>query len=260
MSNAFEAAYGVGAAAADTAAFLSSLGRECVAAGANVIDINLQRRHDNPRAAEMAVKAVQSACECQVCLSCGNPETLEAGLKACQRPPIVNYVSMDKQRLDQFLPLAARYRADLVLLLTDPLPPSTPDEALGTAAVLIGAANEAGIPNERILIDPGVLHVTYSAGQRHVQSLFDLIPALADAFEPAIRTTCWVENVSSGASKKLRPFINCGFLGLLSGLGVSSVFMDVLEPQAARTMRLMRIFCNELIFSEAELDRRSTHS
>lgn len=233
-----------------------SLAKECVAAGAGILDINLQDRYDTPAMMVKVVNAVQSGCDYQLCLSCRKPDTLEAGLRVCQRPPLVNYVSLDAGRLDSFLPLAAQYRTELVLMTADPVPHPTLEENLKSAAILVGTANEAGIPNNRILIDPGVFHISHSVGQQHCRTLMQLVPAIREAFDPEIRTTCWVNNISAGASRNTRPFINSAFLAVLSGLGLSSAFMDVLDPQIARMSRLLRIFRNELIYSEAELDHR----
>jgi len=230
------------------ALFLGNVAKECVAAGASVLEINLQQRYDMPEVMEYAINAVQKGVHHQVCISSSRPDTLEAGLKACHRPPIVNY--------EQLLPLVARYNAEVVLLTADPVPPPTLEETIKSAAILVGAANEAGIPNSHILIDPGVLHIAYSVGQSHSRALLELIPALREAFDPPVRTTCWIDNVSTGAPRRLRPFINSSFLAMLSGLGLSSAFVDVLENQMARTMRLMRVFANELIYSDAEIDRR----
>lgn len=233
-----------------------NLARACVKAGAAILDINLQGKYDDPVTMERVVSAVQSGCDYQLCLSCSKSETLKAGLQACERPPLVNYASMEAKRLDRFLPLAAEHRAELVLMTGDPVPPPTFEDTLKTAAILVGAANEAGIPNHRILIDPGVLHITYSIGQQHCRTLKQLIPAISKAFEPEIRTTCWVNNISAGASRNSRPFINGAFLAMLSGLGISFVFLDVLDPSMAKMTRLLRIFNDELIFSETELDDR----
>lgn len=100
-------------------------------------------------------------------------------MKACSRPAIVNYVSLDAGRHERFLPLPAKYRAEVVLLTADPLPPTELEETLKSGAIPVGTANEAVISNDRILVDPGVLHVTYSIGQRQSQALIDLIPAIS---------------------------------------------------------------------------------
>ena len=243
------------AADGERAAFLGGLAKECIAAGADALDINLQQRKDRPEVMEAAVKAVQSAVDCQLCLSANRADTLEAGLRECKRPAIVNYVSMDERRLREILPLAAYYDAYLVLLVADPVAPSRAEDAVKQAAVLVGAANEAGIPNDRLMLDPGVLHVTTEMGQRHSQMLIELLPALAEAFDPPIRTVCWVNNVSAAAPRKVRPAMDNAFLAMLGGLGLSAAFLDVLNKEAMRTRRLVGVFRNEVIYADAEVER-----
>lgn len=241
----------------ERAAVLAEVARQCVAAGADALDINLQQKRDRPEVMEFAVKAIQAAVDCQLCLSANRADTLEAGLRECKRPPIVNYVSMDERRLREILPLAAYYNAELVLLVSDPVAPSRAEDAVKAAAVLVGAANEGGIPNERLLLDPGVLHVTAEMGQYHSRMLLDLLPALAETFEPPIRTTCWIDNVSAAAPRRLRPAIDSAFLAMLGGLGLSSAFVDVLNREMMRTSRLISVFRNEVIYADAEVERGS---
>jgi len=237
-----------------SAKFLEILAKQCVAAGADILNINLQQRYDRPEVMEFAVKTIQEAANCQLCLSSNRPDTMERGLKACQRPPIVNYVSLDKKRLEETLPLAAQYGAEVVLYLTDPIAPASVEDTVKLAAILVGAANEAGVSNDRIIIDPGVLHVTSEPGQRRIKILTELLPALADAFEPPVRTTCWVNNISAGAGKRLRPAINNTFLAMLAGLGLSSAFVDVLNKDTMRTIRLIKVFRNQRIYSDGDIE------
>jgi len=239
----------------ERAEFLRHLARQCVAAGADILDINLQQRYDKPEVMEFVIERVQEVVSCQLCLSSNSADTLEAGLRACQRPPIVNHVSLDRKRLEQALPLAARYSAEVILLTADPAPPRDVEDTLKSAAVLVGAANESGIPNDRIIIDPGVLHVTHETGQRHAETLLELLPALTDAFEPPVRTTCWINNVSAGAARRLRPAIDNTFLTMLAGLGLSSAFVDVFAKETMRTIRLLRILRNEVIYSDRDIEQ-----
>ncbi len=237
-----------------SAEFLKALAKQCVAAGADILNINLQQRYDRPEVVEFAVKIIQEVVDCQLCLSSNRPDTLERGLQACQRPPIVNYVSLDKKRLEETLPLAAQYGAEVVLYLADPIAPASVEDTMKLAAILAGAANEAGISNDRIIIDPGVLHVTSEPGQRRIKTLTELLPALTETFEPPVRTTCWVKNVSAGAAKRWRPAINNTFLAMFAGLGLSSAFVDVLNKETMRTIRLIKVFRNQRIYSDGDIE------
>jgi 5-methyltetrahydrofolate corrinoid/iron sulfur protein methyltransferase len=234
-------------------ASFQDLAESCLKAGAEVLEINLQQRFDEPEHMELAIKAIQQVAECQLCLSCTKAETLEAGLKICRRPPIVNYVAIDSRRLQEILPLAVNYGAEAVLLISDPAQPGDAQQMLEKAAILVGAANISGIPNERIILDPGIFHVTKEIGQRHLVEVMDLLRAIPQTFDPPVRTTCWLGNSSAGAPAKMRPLIETTLLAMLSGVGLSSVFLDVLKRENQRTLHLLKIFNNEEVYADSEL-------
>jgi 5-methyltetrahydrofolate corrinoid/iron sulfur protein methyltransferase len=121
--------------------------------------------------------------------------------------------------------------------------------------VLAGAANESGIANGNIYLDPGVLHVTSDLGQRYSRTLLELLPALAETFDPPVKTTCWINNASAGAPRRLRPAINNTFLSMLGGVGLSSAFVDVLNKDIMRTIRLIKMLKDEAIYSDREVER-----
>ncbi|MDP2931521.1 MAG: dihydropteroate synthase, partial [Chloroflexota bacterium] len=188
---------GAEAGACSPAEVLEEMARQCVKAGADILEINIQQHHDRPEVMEFAVKAVQQVTDRQLCLSSNNPEALEAGLRICKRPPLVDYVSVEEARLRQVLPLVARHGADVVLLITDPAALTDAQGMLKKAAVLVGAANESGIANRSILIDPGLLHVTSEAGQRHLVEVAEFLRALPEIFDPPVGSTCWLSNSSA---------------------------------------------------------------
>ncbi len=110
--------------ASEPAKTLRELTQQCVAAGANAVEINIQQHYDRPEAIEFAVKVVQQVTDLQLCLSTNNNKVLEAGLRACKRPPLVNYISIDEARLRQMLPLIANRGAGVILLVSDPTAPT----------------------------------------------------------------------------------------------------------------------------------------
>ena len=234
--------------------FLQELASDCIKAGADTLDINLQQQYDEPEIMKFAIETVQGAVDCQLCLSSNRADTLEAGLRACKRPPIVNYVSLDKEKLEEILPLIARYKAEVILSVIGSMALNGTEDILKSAAVLVGAANESGISNKRIIIDPGALHVTSDVGQRHTKTLLELLPALSEVFDPPIRTTCWINNVSAGAPRRLRPAINNTFLAMLAGVGLSSAFVDALNRETMRAVRLIRIFRDDVIYSDHDVE------
>ena len=246
---------GIWRAQHDPTEIIADLAGQCKESGADVIEINIQQHYDLPDTMEFAVKTVQKATRSKLCLSTHNPEALEAGLKVCVPPPIVNYLSIDEQRLEKMLPMIANYEAEAVLLLAEA--PELPDaeEMLKKAAILVGAANESGIPNERLLIDIGLFHITAETGQRHLLEVMELLRAMPEAFDPPVRSTCWIGNASVGARRRLRRQINAALLAMLAGAGLSSAFVDALDRETMRAVRLIQVFRNEVIYSDGEIER-----
>ena len=246
---------GIWRAQHDPTELIAGLAGRCEQSGADVIEINIQQHYDLPDTMEFAVKAVQKATRSKLCLSTNNPEALEAGLKACSHPPIVNYVSIDEERLGKMLPMIANYEAEAVLLLAEA--PELPDaeEMMKKAAILVGAANERGIPNERLLIDIGLFHITTDTGQRHLLEVMEFLRAMPEAFDPPVRSTCWIGNASAGAPRRLRRQISAALLALLAGAGLSSTFVDALDRETMKAVRLIRVFRNEVIYSDGEIER-----
>ena len=233
---------------------LQDLTEQCITAGANALEINIQQYHDLPEAMKFAVNAVQQATALQLCLSTNSAEALEAGLRACKRPPLVNYISIDEPRLREMLPLIANHGAGVVLLVSDPAAPTDAREMVQKAAIMVGAANEMGIPNDSIFIDPGLIHITSTVGQRHLIEVMEFLRALPDATEQPVKSTCWLGNISAGAPWQMHPVIETALLPMLAGLGLSSVFLDVLRWENMRAVRLMKIFNNEVVYSDSEIE------
>ena len=240
--------------AGNAARDLADLARQCAAAGAGAIEINVQQRFALPEAMRFAVRAIQPAVDAQLCLSANNAAVLEAGLKECKRPSLANYLSVDEARLKEMLPAIARYGAGAVLLVSDPSSPADAREMLQKTAILVGAANKAGVSNDRILVDPGLVHITADIGQRHLAEVFEFLRALPDATDPPVRSTCWLANSSTGAPRRLRPAIETTLLPMLAGTGLSSVFMNVLSRLNKRAARLVSIFSNQVIYSDGEIE------
>jgi cobalamin-dependent methionine synthase I len=233
---------------------LQDLVEQCITAGANALEINIQQYHDLPEAMKFAVNAVQQATNLQLCLSTNSAEALEAGLRACKRPPLINYISIDEAKLRQMLPLVANHGAGVVLLVSDPTAPTDAHEMLQKTAILVGAANEVGIPNDSIFVDPGLIHITSDLGQRHLTEVMEFLRTLPNATEPPVKSTCWLANCSAGAPKRLRPAIETTLLPMLASAGLSSVFLDVLPRENRRTVRMIKIFNNEVIYSDSEAE------
>jgi cobalamin-dependent methionine synthase I len=236
-------------------ASISEMADKLKAAGSDMLNVNLSLDGDgDEKYMGAVVEAVQSA-GLPLSIDSRNFRAHSAAIKAARVPVTLNYVSAEESRSNwtgEILKLAADHKTDLVLLALRKGTPADADERLAIISELMEKANSAGIPNERLIIDPVILHLGGGIGQKHAVAVQQTLYGLRELVEPPVRTTCWLSNISAGASKELRPAINDAFLAMLAGLGLWSAYLDVLNRETMRTVRLIRALTDEAVYSLAD--------
>jgi len=236
-------------------AAVAAMALELKEAGADIININLSLDGEgDERYMPAVVEAVQLA-RLPISVDSRNPAAHLAALGVANVPVTINYVSGEesqKAEMDEILKVASDAHADLVLYAIKKGTPADADERLAIISDLIERANRAGVPNAHLIVDPVILHIGGGIGQDQAVAVQDTLYGLREMVEPSIRTTCWLSNVSAGAPSELRFAINDTFLSMLAGLGLWSAYVDVLNRETMRTVRLIRALKNEAVYSLAD--------
>ncbi len=226
------------------------------AAGADMLAVSLSLDGDGDE--KYMKTAVLGAREAGLTLSIDsrNPDAQEIAAEAAGSKIIINYLSADFRRekeMAEILGAAASANADLVIYPLRKGIPADADERLGIIEDLMEKANTAGIANDRLIIDLMVLHMAGNVrGQEQAVAVQETLYGLSELVEPPVRTTCWLSNISAGSARDLRPEINRTYLAMLAGLGLWSAYIDVLDKETMRTVRLVRAFKNESVYSQAD--------
>ncbi len=206
--------------------------------GMDWIDINLgPARKGGPELMEFVVKTVQEAIgdETPLCLDTSNVEAMEAGLAAHKGKAIINSIMCRPERYEKMIPLAVKYKANMIALMwwPDGLPRDE-NERAALAVELIYAANEAGVPNEDIFVDGIVTPVNIQ--QPQLMSLMAFQEMLQD-IAPGAKSTCGLSNVSNGPPDELRPILNQTYMVMLERKGMYSVIADAYDDQLVAIAR-----------------------
>ncbi|HEY5902360.1 MAG TPA: dihydropteroate synthase, partial [Anaerolineales bacterium] len=138
------------------AAFVQELARRQVEAGADYLDVNAGTGMGNEvDDLVWLVDTVQQAVDVPLCLDSADPVVLKAGMECVQRTPMVNSISGEAARLDGILPLVAQQGSPVIALLLDDhgISPDV-DGRLAVARTVIERARAAGLPDEKVFIDP----------------------------------------------------------------------------------------------------------
>jgi len=217
---------------------IQKLALEEQAAGVDWIDINLgPARKGGAELMEWVVKTVQEVVsDIPLALDTSNIDAIEAGLSVHQGAALVNSVMARSERYTVMLPMVAKYGADMIALLWGPDGlPRDENERAALAVELCYAANEAGIANEKLFIDPIITPVNIQ--QPQLMNTLTFMEMLQD-IAPGAKSTCGLSNISNGTP--WREPLNQVYMIMLERAGMySSIvdFEDVLLMDIAKDKR-----------------------
>lgn len=197
--------------------------------GMNYIDINLgPAKKDGPELMPWVVEVVQEVVDdVPLALDTSNVDAIEAAIKVCKLPPLINSIMVRPERYERMVPIAAENNCDFIALMWGPDGlPRDENERAALCVELVYFANEAGIPNEKIWVDGIVTPVNIQ--QPQAISLMEFQGMLQD-MAPGVKSTCGLSNISNGPPIHLRPILNQTFMVMLQKYGMYSVIADPLD-------------------------------
>jgi 5-methyltetrahydrofolate corrinoid/iron sulfur protein methyltransferase len=213
---------------------IQELARAEVEAGMDYLDLNIgPARKAGDELMEWVVDTVREVTDKPLSLDTTNPVAMEAGLKAAKGKSLIN--SIAPARVDEELPLVKKYGAAMIGLLwgLDGMPRDANERAL-IAVDLIYKANELGIPNEDIWIDPIVSPVSVEINQ--VKACLEFMSMLGE-IAPGCRSTVGLSNISNGTPAELRPYLNQTYLIMLMRYGLHSAIVDAFDTELKKIAR-----------------------
>jgi len=227
--------------------------------GMDYIDINLgPAKKDGHELMPWVVEAVQEVVDdVPLALDTSNIDAIEAALKVCKQTPIINSIMARPERYERMIPLAAESGADFVALMWGPEGlPRDENERAALCVELLYAANEAGIPNEKIWVDGIVTPVNIQ--QPQLVSLMEFQGMLQD-IAPGAKSTCGLSNISNGPPENLRPILNQTYMVMLERHGMVSVIADPLDDKLKDIAKgdrqdIVDLICGVMDGNEPDMD------
>lgn len=198
--------------------------------GMDYLDLNVGPVTKEPvETMEWIVGTVQEFTDLPLCLDTTNPVAMEAGLKICKKKALINSASGTSESKEKMLPLVPKYSAGVVLsVINDAGLPSDADERAASILESAAFANEIGVPNEDIWIDPVLLPV--GVDQRQVSSYLEFIQMIPD-LAPGAKSVCGLSNLSYGAPKELKGLLNRTFLVMIAKYGQHSAIVSGFDEE-----------------------------
>ncbi len=205
-------------------------------AGIDYLDLNIgPARKGGDELMSWLVDTVQAVSSTPLSLDTTNAVATEAGLKACKGKALINSVSLQPERLEKILPLVKQYNADVIGLLwgVEGMPRDANERCM-LAVDLIYKANETGVSNESIWIDPIATPICVDTIQ--VKAGLEFMSMLAE-IAPGCKSIVGLSNISNGAPSHLRPYLNRTYLAMLMKYGIYSAIVDAFDSELVRLAR-----------------------
>lgn len=217
------------------ARLLQEMAKEQAAAGMDYIDLNVGPARKDPEVMAWLVEAVQAVVDVPLALDSTNTLAVEAGLRVAKWPPLINSASGKAESRERMLPLAAKYDCGVVVsVLNDRGIPADAEARAESVMDTVAYANDLGIDNERMWIDPILLPI--SVAQQGVVACMEFTQMLPDLL-PGVKSTIGLSNISNGAPEELRPMLNKTYLVMLDRYGMYSAIVDAFDAELRDLVR-----------------------
>ncbi|MBA4423016.1 MAG: dihydropteroate synthase [Syntrophus sp. (in: bacteria)] len=209
---------------------IQALAKAETAAGVQYLDLNIgPSKKFGHELMPWLVGIIQEVSDLPLSLDTTNVVAIEEGLKLCKKRAIINSISLQPERIEQTLPLVKKYNAEMIGLLwgVDGMPRDANERCMHTVD-LVYKANELGIPNEDIWIDPIVTPISGEINQ--VTACVEFMGMLAD-IAPGCKSIVGLSNVSNGTPDHLRPILNRTYFIMLMRNGLYSAIVDAFDKE-----------------------------
>jgi 5-methyltetrahydrofolate--homocysteine methyltransferase len=197
-------------------------------AGADFIDVNAGARvgHETEDM-KWLLEVIQKVVTVPLCLDSPDPMVLEMAYERVEQPPMVNSISLEKERFDAMAPFLRGKDCKVVALCMDDAGmPKSAGEIIERAGELIKQLGGLGISPNNVYVDPLVQPV--GTDTQNGIMVMEAVKGIMTQHE-GVHTTCGLSNVSFGMPK--RKVINRIFLCLMMSYGLDSAILDPLDRQ-----------------------------
>lgn len=220
--------------------------------GADALDVNCGPASRRPLVdMPWLVEAIQEITDKPLCLDSSKPMVIEAGLKVARNKTIINSATADEDKLEALLPLANKYKSQLIgITISAKGIPQNKDQRLELAAIIVSSCQKAGFSIEDLYLDPIVLPV--NVAQSQMKDILESIAEFKLISDPGPKTILGLSNVSQGTH--LRSLINRTFLTMAVAYGLDSAILDPKDKELIDALITAELILNKNIYCDSYLE------
>jgi len=211
-------------------------------AGADYIDVNAGIFLDKEAAyLKWLVEMVQSITDKPCAIDSPDPTAIETAIAVHKGTPIINSISLEKERYEKLMPIIAGTDMKVIALcMSDDGMPQTVEERMKISDKLVNGLLQNNVKMENIFVDPLVQPV--SVNSTFGMEFINAIEKIVSTFE-GIHTACGLSNISFGLPA--RKFMNRIFMVMAIAKGLDGAIMNPLDKQMMANIIAAEALCGK---------------
>jgi len=221
-------------------------------AGANALDINVgPAKGDVLGSINWLIDTVREVTD--ITLSIDNPKWAiqQEVIPRLGSGAIINSCKADPEALDKYMALAVEHGAGLVALTIDKQGvPADVDKRVELGALIGAKAMEAGLPMDRLYIDPIILPVNVAPKQP--QNVLATLQQLKMLSDPPPHLNLGLSNLSQNCNH--RPLINRTYLIMALAAGLDAAILDPFDKDLMDAIITTELLMEKTIYCDSFLD------
>lgn len=221
-------------------------------AGAQALDLNVGPASDKPVDAMLwLVETVREVTDAPLAVDSPRWDVQSAVIPKVPGHAIINSCKADPAELEKFVDLAVKNDASLIGLCIDEAGvPADAEKRVELGAVIAATAMGAGMPPNRVFIDPIILPVNVApTSPKAVMSAMTQLKVLSD---PPPRLVLGLSNVSQGCNE--RKLINRIYTVMAISAGMDSVILDPNDKDLMDAVITAELLQQKTIYCDSFLD------
>lgn len=232
------------AIAAKDADFIRNLAKVQSEAGVNFLDVCASVDNDiELETLKWLIDLVQEVSDIPIAIDSPNANVIAEAIKFCNKPGLINSVSMEGDKVEVIFPIIADTKWECVALLCDDTGiPQDTEKRLEVFGALMAKAKQYNIAPSRLHIDPLVQMLCTS--EDGILAIMEVIKEIKAQY-PKIHITGGASNISFNLP--IRRLVNQAFIVLAMGAGMDSAIVD---PTKQDLMGM--IFATEALLGQDE--------
>lgn len=215
--------------------------------GAAILDINMGMNGiDELQMMKKVIYEVSSTVDCPLCIDSSYVDVIEEALKIYPGRALINSISLETEKMEKLLPVAAKYGAMFILLpLSDAGLPQNIAEKKAIINEIYDKALALGMSHADIVVDG--LVATIGANANAAVECFETIDYCKN--EKKLPTICGLSNISFGLPE--RGYVNTAFLTMAINRGLT---MAIANP--SQDLLMNAAFASDMLLNRPSSDIR----